>query len=73
MKTKVTTEIDGQKCSFIGILSLNGKMLRCDKGMILHLNTGDKIEHVEQKPKQRKDLIPCQFDMHQFFRKTKQI
>ena len=71
MKYNVKTTIDGQVCNFQGRIKNN--ILHCAKGMRLTIYPDDVVTEIPEVIRVKSERIECPFDMHQFFKKTKQI
>ena len=71
MRAKVTTQIDGQTISVTGTLNAKRTQVKDSKGMILTICKNDTIEILAVRS--RAPQIACPFDMHKFFKMSKQI
>ena len=73
MRAKVTTIINGDIISVIGKLSADNKKITDSRGMVLFISKNDKIELIPPKEREKSTILYCPFDMHKWFKASKQI
>jgi hypothetical protein len=73
MQATIETTIDGMKLKHTGRFRKSDNTVIDSKGMKLSFRPGDKITFHEPKKRTPAQLIECPFDLHQWFKKSKQI
>ena len=73
MKARVTTMIDGDKLHITGNLSTDHKKLTAKNGMFINIEEGDTIELIAPRKRDKLNIAPCPFDMHKWFKASKQL
>lgn len=73
MRAKVTTMIDGLRIVHTGRFCKKTDTVTDSKGMKLVITKGDIVEFIEPKKRQKAEVRECCLDMHQWFKKSKQI
>ena len=72
MRAKVTTLIDGQKIVVTGRLNVSQTVVTDSRGMKLHIQSNDVVEILESNPRAAAPIC-CPFDLHKWFKQSKQI
>jgi hypothetical protein len=73
MNATIETTIDGMNIKHSGRYLKRENAVICGRGMKLTFRDGDKITFHEPQKRQTLKPVNCPLDMHQWFKKTKQI